>query len=63
MTLTFDQGKLTTVKKFNLSILSHNKTSNKKLALQMRYRCKLKNYNELHPITTQLSLVLVILRQ
>ena len=32
MTLTFDISKLTTVEKFTLSTLLHNKTSNKKLA-------------------------------
>ena len=40
MTLTFDLNKLTTVKKFTLSTLPHNKTSNKKFstidALQMQ---------------------------
>ena len=32
MTLTFDLKKLTTVKKFTLSTLSHNKTSSKKFS-------------------------------
>ena len=31
MTLTFDLSKLTTVKKFTLSTLSQNKTSNTKI--------------------------------
>ena len=32
MTLTFDLNKLTTVKKFTLSTLPHNKTSNTKFS-------------------------------
>ena len=32
MILAFDLSKLTTVKKFTLSILSHNKTSNNKIS-------------------------------
>ena len=65
MTLTFDLSKLTIVKTFTLSTLFHNKISNKKFntidALQMQIE-KI-TVSSMHPITTQLSLAIVILIQ
>ena len=50
MTLTFDIIKLTTVKKFTLSKLSHNKASNKKSFDALYWpRCKLKRLQSVPP--------------